>query len=82
MRLVTDVNIDVIVAFDIGFEENLAICAFGIGLSYFGPGHTYERVFLRDFDDQFYFVMRPTSSYYTMAETVVLHGMYSLLCRN
>lgn len=77
MRLITEVDYDVVVAFDISFNEMLCICAFGTGISFFGPGHTYDLVILKDFEDQFYFVMRLTSSYYTMAETVVLHGMYS-----
>ena len=77
MRYVTDVSIDVVVAFDISFNEMLCICVFGTGLSYFGPGHTHDLVIRKDFEDLFYFIAKPDSSYYVVAESVLLHGMYS-----
>lgn len=77
MRYVTDVSIDVVVAFDISFNESLTICAFGIGVSYFGRSREYELIISREFEDQFYFVARADSAYYGAAETIVLHGIYS-----
>lgn len=77
MRLVTDVNIDVVVAFDIDFNEDVAICVFGAAAEVYS--RHFELVSLREFDEQFYFAMRPNSSYYTMSETLVLHGIYSYI---